>query len=239
VAAAWRLRDASPRRASRGLSLDRIVSAGIKVASIDGLGALSMSRVAGELGAATMALYRHVSGKDELLAHMVDAAIGVPPESLGGGESWRDGLTRWALAHLTVLRRHPWVVRVPISGPPLMPNSVLWFDRGLGCLRDTGLDERIKPAVLLLVSGFVRNQATLEADLLTAARIAGTSPAEAGAAYARTLAALTDAMHLPALHAVLAAGTFDGPEQLPDDVPFGLGRVLDGIEVLIGSARGA
>ena len=213
--------------------------AGIEVASADGLPAVSMSRVASELGAATMALYRHVSSKDELLAHMIDAALGALPAPLAADETWRQGLTRWALAHLAVLRRHPWILRVPISGPPLMPNEVAWFELGLTCLRATGLDERVKPPVLMLISGFVRNYATLEADLQTAARVAGTAPAEAGAVYARSLARLAEPSRFPAIHAVLAAGTFDGPEAPLDDVPFGLERILDGIDVLIRARPGA
>ena len=54
-----------------------------------------MSRVARELGAATMSLYRHVSAKDELLAHMVDAAFAAAP-TRRQDETWRAGLTRWA-----------------------------------------------------------------------------------------------------------------------------------------------
>ena len=40
-----------------------------------------------------------------------------------------------------VLRRHPWVVRIPLSGPPVLPNQMVWFERGLACLAKTGLTE--------------------------------------------------------------------------------------------------
>src|SRR4051794_31564525 len=52
-----------------------IVAAGIAVADAEGLAALSMRRVAAELGGAPMSLYRHVRDKDELLLQMMDAAI--------------------------------------------------------------------------------------------------------------------------------------------------------------------
>jgi AcrR family transcriptional regulator len=220
------------------LSLATIVEAGLRVASSDGLGAVSMSRVARELGAATMSLYRHVSAKDELLAHMVDLAFAVAPDAPGPGEGWRAGLTRWANAHLAVLRRHRWLVRVPISGPPLMPHQVLWFERGLQCFRDTALPEREKPAVLLLVNGFVRNEATLEADLLQAAHASGRRLEDAGADYARLLGSLADADRFPAIHAVLAGQAFDAPGTTADEVDFGLERILDGIDVLV-KARAA
>ena len=233
VAAAWRGREPGTRGRRPGLSLPTIVEAGLRVAVADGLAALSMSRVASELGAATMSLYRHVSAKDELLAHMVDAAFAAPPPAPEPDEAWRTGLTRWASAHLAVLRRHRWLVRVPISGPPLMPNQVLWFERGLQSLRATRLSEPEKPAVLLLVNGFVRNQATLEADLLQAAQATGVALEHAGAAYSRLLGSLADPERFPAIHAVLAARAFDPPGTTADDVQFGLDRILDGIEVLV------
>jgi AcrR family transcriptional regulator len=238
VAAAWGLRTAAPRPRKHGLSLQRIVEAGIRVAASEGLAAVSMSRVASELGAATMSLYRHLSAKDELLAHRVDAAFVDAPATVGPGDAWRAGLSRWAASHLAVLRRHPWLVRVPISGPPLMPNQVLWFERGLACLGDTPLAEAEKPSVLLLVNGFVRNQATLEADLMLAARTSGLSPEHVGASYSDLLARLTDAARFPAIHKVLAAGVFAGEGAIEDDFQFGLDRILDGVDVLI-RARGA
>jgi AcrR family transcriptional regulator len=233
VAAAWRGREPGTRGRRPGLSLATIVDAGVRVAVADGLAAVSMSRVAHEIGAATMSLYRHVSAKDELLAHMVDAAFGTAPDPPATRETWRAGLTRWAYAHLTVLRRHRWLVRVPISGPPLMPNQVLWFERGLQCLGDTPLPAAEKPGVLLLVSGFVRNEATLEADLLQAAQASGLRLEDAGAAYGRLLGGLIDAHRYPALQAVLDARTFDPPGTPDDQVQFGLDRILDGIDVLI------
>jgi AcrR family transcriptional regulator len=233
VAAAWRGREPGRRGRRPGLRLATIVEAGLRVAVADGLAAVSMSRVATELGAATMSLYRHVSAKDELLAHMVDAAFAAAPDPPEPDEPWRAGLTRWADAHLAVLRRHRWLVRIPISGPPLMPNQVLWFERGLQCLRATRLPEPEKPAVLLLVNGFVRNQATLEADLLQAAQTSGVALEHAGAAYSRMLGGLVDPERFPAITAVLAARAFDPPGTAADDVQFGLDRILDGIEALI------
>ena len=225
--------DGAARRRPRGLSLERIVEAGIRVATSEGLTALSMNRVARELGAGPMSLYRHLTAKDELLAHMVDAVFADAPPTLAPGDAWRPGLARWASAHLAVLRRHPWVVRVPIGGPPVMPNQVLWFERGLACLRDTRLREAEKPSTLLLVNGYVRNQATLEADLMFAARVSGTSPEHVGEGYGAMLARLTDAERFPAIDALLTARVFMGDAAIEDDFQFGLDRILDGIEVLV------
>ena len=60
-------------------------------------------------------------------------------------------------------RRNPWVLRIPISGPPVTPNTMAWLERGLGACGDTGLKEGEKLSVILLLTGFVRSQATLQA----------------------------------------------------------------------------
>ena len=233
VEAAWGRRTPSGRGPRPGLTLERIVEAGVRVASAEGIGAVSMNRVARELGAATMALYRHVAAKDELLALMVDAAFREPPPK--AGTQWRAALAVWSAAHLAVLRRHPWLVRVPIGGPPMLPHQVAWFEAGLACLARTNLAEGEKVAVLLLLNGFVRNEATLSANLRTAADASGASPRDAGAVYGRLLGRLIDPVRFPGLTAVLAARVFDGPDEDGDDVgfTFGLERLLDGIAVLV------
>jgi AcrR family transcriptional regulator len=241
IEVAWGLRERPNKGPRRGLSLQRIVEAAIRIAAADGLAAVSMSRLAADLGVSTMALYRYVAAKDELLALMVDATAASPPAAPAPGEGWRDGLARWAWAELGVYRRHPWVLRVPISGPPATPNQVVWLERGLRCLRDTGLAEGEKLSVMLLLTGFVRNWGRLEADLAVAAAAAGVSEQAAMSGYGRLLARLTDKERFPALHAVIEAGVLDepdGPEDPDAEFVFGLERVLDGIEALV-RARGS
>jgi AcrR family transcriptional regulator len=233
VQAAWGRRPRSARGPRPGLTLDRIVEAGVRVASAEGIGAVSMNRVARELGAATMALYRHVGAKDELLALMVDAAFREPPPP-AAGQAWRAALAAWAAAYLAVLRRHPWLVRVPIGGPPLLPHQVEWFEAGLASLARTGLGEGEKVAVLMLVNGFVRNEATLATDLQVAAAASGASLHDAGAVYGRLLAQLVDPVRFPAISSVLAARVFDGPDDDgAEGFSFGLERLLDGIAALV------
>src|SRR5580658_368521 len=96
IAAAWGVRERPHKGPKPALSLSRIVDAAVRVADADGLDAVSMGRVARELGAAPMSLYRHLSAKEELLELMVDAAWGDPPAAPAAGEEWRAGLARWA-----------------------------------------------------------------------------------------------------------------------------------------------
>jgi AcrR family transcriptional regulator len=192
-----------------------------------------MGRVAAELGAAPMSLYRHVSAKEELLTLMVDAAYGDAPAPRAPGESWRAGLSRWAWAMRAQARRHPWVVRIALNSLPIMPHEVAWFEHALACMTGTGLTEARKASVIMLLAGYVRNLATTEADIAAAIGASGLSPPEWMASYPRMLATLTDAQRFPALTAFIAAGVFETDDGPDDEFIFGLGRILDGIEVLI------
>jgi AcrR family transcriptional regulator len=235
IEAAWGLRERPHKGPKPTLNLERIVQAAVHVAETEGLGAVSMSRVAAELGAATMSLYRYVAAKDELLALMVDAAFGTPPAAPGPDEGWRAGLSRWAWAMRAAVRRHPWALRIPISGLPVRPHEVAWFEEALTCLRDTGLAEAEKASVILLVSGYVRNVGTQDADIEAAIRASGTTPQEWLSSYGRMLTKVADPQRFPAISKFVAAGVFETADDPDDEFIFGLERLLDGIDALVRS----
>lgn len=241
IEAAWGLRERPGKGPRPGLSLERIVGAAVEIAGAQGLGAVSMSRVAGGLGVSTMALYRYVAAKDELLALMVDMAGGAPPPPASADEGWRAGLERWARGYLAVLHRHPWILRVTITAPPVTPNQILWLEDGLRSMAGTGLKESQKVSVILLLSGYVRNYATLNADVVAAAMEPGSVTREVALSYGRILAGLTDPQRFPALHTAIAAGAFGDDDQqdlgMDDEFTFGLERVLDGVEALVRTRR--
>ena len=236
VAAAWGVRDRPHKGPRPGLSLERIVAAAVRLADAEGLAAVSMSRVAAELGAAPMSLYRHVTAKDELLTLMLDAAYGPypaqPPEA-AAETGWRAGLSRWAWAMRAAMHQHPWVLLIPIRGLPTLPNEVTWFEEGLRCLQDTGLEENEKASAILLVSGYVRNTAMIDADIEAAVRASGKTPDEWMASYAQTITLLADPQRFPALTKFIAAGVFDRADPPEAEFTFGLDRILDGIAALI------
>ena len=245
VAAAWGVRERPHKGPKPALSLGRIVDAAVRVADAEGLDAVSMSRVAAELGTAPMSLYRHVSAKEELLTMMVDAAWGPVSDGPGPvsdgpvsdgpapGEGWRAGLSRWAWALRAAARRHPWVVRIPLNGLPIMPNEVAWFENALACMAGTGLSEARKASVIMLLAGYVRTLATTEADIEAAIRASGLTPSQWMASYPRMLAELTDPLRFPALTRFIAAGVFEVDDGPDDEFIFGLDRILDGVAVLI------
>lgn len=238
----WGRREPPRRGPKPGLTLERIVAAAIKVADTDGLGALSMARVAEELGYTTMSIYRYVASKDELIALMKNAATGEPPRADGVVGPWRDELERWAHEAMATYRRHPWYVELPISGAPLSPNDLAWLDWGLAALATTGLAVWEQLAIMTTLTGYVRNAARLSTEL---ARANWDTAAEAD--YGRLLARLVDADRLPALHAAIAAGLFDPGDETPQpnqpadldaDFRFGLRIILDGVRALIDQRAG-
>ena len=225
---AWGLGELPSRGPRRGLTLDRLVAAGIKVALTEGIGSLSMARVAKELGVGTMSLYRYVAAKDDLLTLMFDAAIGPPPPFDPEVQDWREGLTLWAEGVRAAYRRHPWVLRVPISAPPLGPNNVAWLDAALQAQKNTPLSEQEKLSTTLLISGFVRNESTLTADLA-----AGAAGEQVMPGYGTMLLTLLPEGRFPSLRRAIASGALDDDDDIDSEFDFGLLRILDGVEALI------
>ncbi|CAL9299966.1 MULTISPECIES: TetR/AcrR family transcriptional regulator [unclassified Streptomyces] len=231
--AAWGLRERPAKGPRPGLSVHRIVEAAVAVAASEGLPAVSMGRVAKELGASTMSLYRYVASKDELYVLMQDAAIGSPPDPPPPGTGWREALARWTWAQREMFRRNLWVLHVPVSGPPVTPNSVAWWEAGMAAMEDTPLDEGAKISVVLLLGGFVRNETRIMADILAAAAATGDAPEQVMGRYARALRLLADPERYPSVARAVAAGIMDGPDDPDHEFRFGLERLLDGVQVLV------
>ena len=164
---------------------------------------------------------------------MVDAAWGDSPGPLLSGENWRAGLSRWAWAMRAALQRHPWAAHLPISGLPIMPREIAWFEDALADMAGTGLTEARKASVIMLLSGYVRNLAATEADIAAAVAASGLGVDEWMASYPRMLGQLTDPRRFPALTVFIAAGVFDVADGPDDEFVFGLDRILDGVGVLV------
>jgi AcrR family transcriptional regulator len=223
----WGVSAVDARGTRQALSVERVVAAAIAVADEHGLAAVSMSRVAEQLGASTMALYRHVASKEELLTLMVDGAAGPPPK-LPLDAGWRPATEAWARALARVSRG--WVIEIPISGPPIGPNSVAWTETGLRALRDSGLDPLQRLAVVTTLSGYVRQHAALLQSM--SVQTGGRPQREVELEWRQTVGRLIDPQRFPELSSVLALWASypqgDDPEGDPD-FDFGLSCILEGV----------
>ena len=216
LAILWR--DAPPERRKRGLSRERIVAVAIELVEAEGLGALSMARLADRLGCGTMSLYRHVANKDELLTFMLSTAPD-PPSTPADPSNWRGALSDWACGLWDVYHRHPWVLQTAAAGPPLDPGQLAWLDAGLAALAETTLTERDKLAAVMAVLHYVRGAAALSIEA-----------ASQGPDYPALLRRLLDGGRFPALAAALQAGVFDDADNDHlAEFRSGLGQLLDGI----------
>jgi DNA-binding transcriptional regulator YhcF (GntR family) len=150
------------RATETALSRERIVTAATDVADQEGLGSLSMRRIAIELDVATMSLYRHVRDKDELLTAMVDAAFAewqVPPPR--AGDSWQDALAKAAVELWQIFRRHPWLAPAySLTRPLVVPSGLAYTEHVLATLLDRGLKPATAFSMHLILFSYVRGFAT-------------------------------------------------------------------------------
>src|ERR1700742_2649804 len=127
----WHDRAKPTRGPKPALTLEQIADAAIAIADAEGLAAVSMQRVAADLGYTKMSLYRYLPGKAELVAAMLERALGEPPALPPG---WRAGLTGWAEALLAGYLGHAWALEATSGARPVGPHELDWTERALGVL---------------------------------------------------------------------------------------------------------
>lgn len=155
----WTRERPNPRR--QAPSVDQIVARAITIADTEGLDALSMRRVAADLGSGTASLYRYVTNRDELLDLMIDTARGESEQWTPTGD-WRADLTSIAHAMRAILLRHPWLAGELTGRPTLGPNSLRATETALTAASartdDITLATRIVDTVRAYVFGAVATE---------------------------------------------------------------------------------
>ncbi|MET8777314.1 TetR/AcrR family transcriptional regulator [Nocardia sp. NPDC004654] len=219
-------------RPSRGpkptLTLDRIVEAAIRVADAEGLAAVTMRRVATELGTGTMSLYRYLPGKAELLDLMLDR-VQQPPETAVPPDGWRAMLREYAYEMLEMYRRHPWLLQVNQTRPVLGPGTLAGMEHLVGRIKPMGLADPELISVLVMISGYVWGVARTQMFAEEAERSTGMTDAEFWEAQSPALEKAMATGNYPIL-ASLSESAFDSSF---DHFDFGLQRILDGLEIFV------
>ena len=151
-------RSISSRRRREPISREAIVTAAIQLLDAHGLAALSMRRLAEELGTGAASLYWHVANKDGLLDLVMDEVIGEGKVPDPDPEHWQEQVKQIARDQRAASLRHPWLVRVSIGRIPMGPNALRYTERILAILRAAGLPAQLAVQGYLLliaaVNGF-------------------------------------------------------------------------------------
>jgi AcrR family transcriptional regulator len=224
---------ARPERTGRGpkpaYSRADIAAAAVRIADADGLDAVSMRRVAAEIGCGTMSLYNYVPRKEDLYELMVDLISGEYELSGKPGGDWRADLLDFAHQALGIMRRHPWVVRVMSTVYAVSPNALRVLDRVLAGLESLDVPPGTKLELFGMVNGsvmtFVANE---QANAERSRSVPWTAEQEQAVrgAYLRAQVAGGAYPHLAALFAQGMAPP-DDPEATFDRM---LNRLLDSFD---------
>lgn len=210
------------------LSRDDLVGAALRIADAEGLAALSMRRLATELGVGTMTLYHYVRTKDELLGVATDSVMAelvLPPDE-PLPDDWRAAITVIARRTRDALRRHPWILEIA-DAPPMGPSSVRHVDQTLQALAPLECSLVDKLDVVALIDEYVFGYCFAERDRSTATD----EPA-----FTDYVAILLETGAYPELGRLAAAmgasGLWDAVAQVsadPDRFERNLTRLLDGV----------
>jgi len=226
----------SSRRGPRqGLTIDQVVHAAIAVADREGLDAVTMRRVAQEVGVVPMSLYTYVPTKAELLDLMLDTLYSQMPRTALTDRHWRARLAAIADDNWQLFTEHPWADTVSTIRPPLGPGLAAKYEHELRALDGLGLSDLDMDATLTFLLGFVQTVARWAAEAAAARRETGLTDEQWWAANEPLLSRVITAETYPtAVRVGTAAGAAHGAAYDPAHAyAFGLQRVLDGIAALI------
>lgn len=145
-----------------GVTRDMVLDAAMALADRDGLAALTMRRLAAELGVEAMTLYHHVPGKDALLDGLVERLLVGASEPLRGDATWQDALRDAARSWRAALRAHPNLVPLVLTRPAVTVRNHEMLESALGLLRRAGFPPARGLDIVYAVAGFVVGQAATE-----------------------------------------------------------------------------
>lgn len=149
------------------LTSQRAFEAGVAVADEHGLAAVTMRKLAEELGVEAMSIYHHVANKEAILDGMLDVVfteIDLPSTT----SAWRTAMGQRASSARSVLLKHPWAIALMDSRTSPGPATLQHLDAVIGCLRNANFSiEQAAHAISLLdayIYGFALQEINLPFD---------------------------------------------------------------------------
>lgn len=218
------------------LTVGRIVATAIEVADAEGIGAVSMRRVATDLGVAPMSLYRHVADKDDLVLHMMDQTLREARLPDDAPPDWRSRLEIAARLLWHTFSAHPWLASaLSLTRPQPIAGGLAYTEWVIGTLDRAGLDFTTVFTAHITLFNYVRGTAVnleLEAEAEAATGMDNEEWMDTQESELRRLMASGEFPMFERL------ATTDYDFDLTNLFEFGLQRMLDGMAVLINDVTG-
>jgi AcrR family transcriptional regulator len=235
----WGLRSKPTRGPKPALTVARIVEVALRVADAEGLAAMSIRRVADELGVGAMTLYRYVPGKNELIDVMLDTVYGELPRREMDGD-WRAKLDEVARENRQLYLHHPWLLQVATSRPPLGPQVMAKYEYELAAVEGIGLTDIEMDATVALVNGYVHGAVRTAVEARQVIQRSGMTDKEWWLAHVPHLDKIGDTRNFPLASRVGTAvgNEFDAPYDSDHAFEYGLQRLLDGVSALVQNRSG-
>lgn len=222
---------ARPERAGRGprpaYSRADVAAAAVRIADTEGLAAVSMRRVAAELGCGTMSLYNYVPRKEDLYELMVDAISGEHDIQEPTGD-WRADMLHVAHQTRALMHRHPWLpgLMSPVYG--FSPNALRYLEHCLACLDPLDAPYGTKIELVAMLNGVVTTYVGNELATAERARSLPWSQEQENAIRIAYLGSQVATGAYPRMAAAFMENA--GPIDLEAVFERALERVLDGFE---------
>lgn len=236
-----RERGGQPPRRDRGLTREEIVATAIAIADAEGVGAISMRRIARELNAGVMSLYWYVASKEELhdlMLEAFEAEIALPEPS----GDWRADLRACARASRAVMLRHQWAMEFKGFRPPTGPNDAQNAERMFAALDVAGVDMMTTVNITMAVGTYVMGAVLREIresqfQRETEQAVAGMTGEEINAVREEFRRRILGSGRYPHIARIIEDDIDpDAPESRDERFEFGLDCLLDGIAARLGGS---
>jgi AcrR family transcriptional regulator len=211
------------------LNRQRVLRAAVALADRQGVGSLSMRKLAQELGVEAMSLYHHVANKGDILDGIVDVVFSEIDVSDGEAD-WKVAMRRRAISAREALRRHPWAIGLMESRSTPGPATLRHHDAVLGILRSAGFSIELAAHAFSALDSYIYGFALQEASLPF-------QNSEELAAVAETILERAPADEYPHLTEIAVEHALQPGYDYGNEYEFGLDLILDGFEQALDADR--
>ncbi|MEV0700930.1 GntR family transcriptional regulator [Saccharopolyspora sp. NPDC050389] len=223
------------RPAEPALTLQRIVAVAVAAADAEGPKAVSMRRIAAELGVGPMSLYRHVASKEELVHEMMRAVFLERPLPEPGPPGWRAKLELVCRTQWELYRRHPWMASaVSVTRPKLIPEAMAHTEWTLRALDGLGLDPDEITREALTLPSMVRGLALSRESEAEAEEATGVVAEQ----WWRSLDGQVQALYATGRFPMLAGLRTEAVDDIDGLFEHALARNLDGLQARLQRGTG-